>query len=141
MRAMPPLPLAMALALASGLVPPVTARADSHQLLGAEVWRNACAGCHGAEARGDGPLAGLLLTPVPDLTGLAARAGGAFPRWEVIQTVDGRTAPRAHGGPMPIFGELLRGDRALTQAPDGSPLTVSARLLAVVDWLESVQAP
>ena len=133
-------PLACAAATVLALMPSAAAAAGG-QLEGAEVWRNACAGCHGAEARGDGPLADLLLTPVPDLTGLTARAGGTFPRWEVLQTVDGRTAPRAHGGPMPIFGELLRGDGVLTQGPDGSPLTVSARLLALIDWLEAVQTP
>lgn len=75
----------------------------------------------------------LLTLPVPDLTGLAARAGGVFPRDRVIATIDGRAVPAAHGGPMPILGELLRGDALLVETGE------RARLLAVADWRETVQ--
>jgi mono/diheme cytochrome c family protein len=108
-------------------------------VLGAETYAAACAGCHGAEGRGDGPLAGLMTVPVPDLTGLAARAGGDFPWLRVIHTIDGRTGLRGHGGPMPIFGALFTGDTAVADAPDGSPVMVSARVLALVQYLETLQ--
>ncbi len=106
---------------------------------GREVYLNACAGCHGAEAIGDGPAAELLTVPVPDLTRLAARNGGEFPRLEVIYIIDGRTGLRAHGGPMPIFGSLMTGQPGIEDAPDGSPVFADRRILALVDYLESIQ--
>ena len=107
---------------------------------GRAVWLDACASCHGPSARGDGPMAELLALPVPNLTGLAAANGGSFPWLRVVHLVDGRSGLRGHGGPMPIFGALMRGDAVAAEAPDGSPVITSARVLAVVAWLESVQA-
>ena len=107
---------------------------------GRAVWLDACASCHGPSARGDGPRAEMLALPVPNLTGLAAANGGSFPWLRVVHLVDGRSGLRGHGGPMPIFGALMRGDAVAAEAPDGSPVITSARVLAVVAWLESVQA-
>ena len=107
---------------------------------GRAVWLDACASCHGPSARGDGPMAEMLALPVPNLTGLAAANGGSFPWLRVVHLVDGRSGLRGHGGPMPILGALMRGDAVAAEAPDGSPVITSARVLAVVAWLESVQA-
>lgn len=107
--------------------------------LGAEVYAEACQSCHGPAARGDGPMAGALAIPVPDLTGLSSRNGGRFPWLTIVHMVDGRSGLRGHGGPMPVFGALMKGDSVAVDAPDGSPLIVSKRVLAVVDWLESIQ--
>lgn len=107
---------------------------DGHQ-----VYIDACAACHGDAAQGDGPMAPMLTLPVPDLTRIAARNGGTFPWLRIVHTVDGRTGLAAHGGPMPIFGALMRGDSAAADAPDGTPVITSARVLAVVDWLQSIQ--
>lgn len=107
--------------------------------LGAQVYAEACATCHGAGAQGDGPMAGALAIKVPDLTTLASRNGGQFPWLATLHMVDGRTGLRGHGGPMPIFGALMKGDTVAVDAEDGSPVIVSKRVLAVVDWLASVQ--
>ena len=106
---------------------------------GRALYINACAGCHGAEGTGDGPVAELLSVPVADLTRLASRNDGAFPRLEVIHVIDGRTGVRAHGGPMPVFGSLLAGQPGLEDAPDGSPVFADRRILALTDYLESIQ--
>ncbi|MCL4189113.1 MAG: c-type cytochrome [Rhodobacteraceae bacterium] len=132
-RIFPPIAAAL-LALA-----PAGAAAASDQPDGAEAYRGACAGCHGAEARGDGPLAILIAVPTPDLTRLAAAAGGRFPRWEVIHAIDGQTGLRGHGGPMPIFGALMSGDMVLIEDPGQGLTAVSARIVAIADWLESIQ--
>ena len=39
----------------------------THQELGKILWERHCQMCHGAMARGDGPAASQLVTPVPDL--------------------------------------------------------------------------
>ncbi len=106
---------------------------------GRQLYVNACAGCHGAEGIGDGPVAELLSLPVPDLTRLASRNDGEFPRLEVIHVIDGRTGIRAHGGPMPVFGALITGQPGIEDAPDGSPVFADRRILALTDYLESIQ--
>lgn len=109
--------------------------------LGAEVYRDACAGCHGATGRGDGPRAPLLGVPVPDLTGLAARNDGVYDRARVVRLVDGREGLAAHGGPMPMYGGLLTGPSAVLDAADGSPLATTVPILAVVDFVGTLQVP
>ncbi len=109
------------------------------QDLGEQTYFEACGGCHGEAADGDGPMTEILLVTVPDLTTLAARNGGEFPWLKVVDIVDGRSALRAHGGPMPVFGAMFRGDTVAADAPDGSPVITSRRVLAVVDYLISIQ--
>lgn len=61
-----------------------------------EVHRNACLLCHAGN--GSGAMAS-------DLTTLTAANGGTFPRDMVIRIIDGRDDVRAHGSPMPLWGE------------------------------------
>ncbi|MCX7644313.1 MAG: cytochrome c [Rhodobacteraceae bacterium] len=108
--------------------------------LGEATFLSSCAGCHGETADGTGPMTEILTVPVPDLTRLAARNGGVFPWLRVVHVIDGTTGLRAHGGPMPVFGALFEGDAAVADAPDGTPVIASRRILAVADWLASIQA-
>ncbi len=125
-----------ALAL-SCLIPASVCAADPE--LGYRSYMDACAGCHGSEARGDGPTAALLTVPVPDLTRFAARNDGAFDVAAVVRLIDGRSGLTAHGGPMPMFGGLLTGKSVVIDAADGSPLATTEPILALVQWLESRQ--
>jgi mono/diheme cytochrome c family protein len=43
------------------------------------MYKQFCAACHGAHARGNGPAASALKIQPPDLTTLAKRHGGKFP--------------------------------------------------------------
>lgn len=127
-------------ALVLALALPVALPAAAADLdLGRETFAGACAACHGAEARGDGPMAELISIPVPDLTRIAVRNGGAFPWLKVVHLIDGRTGLRGHGGPMPLFGALFAGDTAAADAPDGTPVITSARVLALTDYLAAIQ--
>lgn len=108
--------------------------------LGRTTFAGACAACHGAEAKGDGPMAELISIPVPDLTRIAVRNGDTFPWLEVVHLIDGRTGLRGHGGPMPLFGALFADDAAAADAPDGTPVITSARVLALTDYLAAIQA-
>lgn len=72
---------------------------------GEQLYRRFCASCHGADARGDGPVAPMLKVMVPDLTQLARRRGGQFPADKVREIVDGRVFVGAHGPRlMPVWG-------------------------------------
>ena len=109
--------------------------------LGEATFMSACAGCHGEAGDGDGPMTEILTVEVPDLTRLSARNGGEFPWLRAVHMVDGTTGLNAHGGPMPVFGTIFEGDTAVADAPDGTPVIMSARVLAVVEYLRTIQVP
>src|SRR6476660_6048391 len=56
-----------------------------------------CAGCHGSDGKGSGPLASKLKTKPADLTVLAKKNNGVFPVREIYQSIDGRTVTGSHG--------------------------------------------
>ena len=97
-----------------------------------------CAGCHGADARGNGPAAGGLAIAPPDLTQIAARNGGTFPRDRVMSTIDGLNRGVHFSAAMPEFGAGDMGETIMTEE-DGLGMPVPARLLALTDYLESIQ--
>ncbi|MBR9651989.1 c-type cytochrome [Thalassovita aquimarina] len=96
-----------------------------------------CAACHGEYGMGQGAVADVLTTEVPDLTTLAARNDGVFPMLQVIHVIDGRTGVRAHGGPMPIFGALFSDDQDF--GPYGGPVYTRGKILSLAYYLESIQ--
>jgi mono/diheme cytochrome c family protein len=133
------------LAMLSVLVAPVmlgiAAAADEAQP-GRAAYLRYCGACHGPEGKGDG-VAGSLMQPKPiDLTMLASRHGGEFPMEQVVRSIDGRQALRAHGTPtMPVWGEVLSeelgsGDK---QRP---PIErrVQGRIFLIADYLRTIQA-
>ena len=103
---------------------------------GAEVFRTYCAVCHGASARGDGPLASSMTRKPADLTEIAKRNGGVYPSELVFRTIDGRKPVRGHGGPdMPVWGDAFARSRE-----GGDEQTVKNIISTLVDYLESIQA-
>jgi mono/diheme cytochrome c family protein len=108
-------------------------------------FRNSCAACHGAEGKGDGPMAVLLTVKPPDLTVLAEKNQGNFPFSQVMRIIDGRAAVGAHGPrEMPIWGDryMLDFPTAHMQEPyrthTAEPL-VRARILGLTYYIQSIQ--
>ena len=103
---------------------------------GRDNFERYCASCHGGEGRGDGPVASALKTPPTDLTSLARRNGGAFPRDRIVSFVTGTGRDlAAHGSDdMPVWGPIFRG-------LDPSAARVKQRIDNVVAFIESLQAP
>lgn len=67
-----------------------------------------CASCHGAEGRGDGPVAQAMKAMPADITLLAMNNDGEFPADKVSSIIDGRADVKAHGPrAMPVWGEEL----------------------------------
>ena len=65
-----------------------------------------CASCHGAEGRGDGPVAQAMKAMPADITLLAMNNDGEFPADKVRSIIDGRADVKAHGPrAMPVWGE------------------------------------
>lgn len=106
---------------------------------GREVFRAFCAVCHGAEARGNGPMAEVLEIPPTNLTLLSASHDGRFPTFQTVRRIDGRDLLLAHGGEMPLFGHLF--DMPMTAIPTdaGQPILTSKPIADVVTWLMTVQ--
>jgi mono/diheme cytochrome c family protein len=107
--------------------------------LGGEFFFTYCASCHGDDATGGGPMASILNVTPPDLTGLAAANGGAFPVTRVVYRIDGRDPVLAHGGPMPIFGDIFEGEVAALKSESGQPILTGKGIADLVAWLETVQ--
>src|SRR5665213_2263349 len=55
-----------------------------------------CAQCHGADAKGNGPMALALKTPPTDLTTLAKRHDGKFPTEYVTRMLQSGGSSRTH---------------------------------------------
>ncbi len=103
-------------------------------LTGRDSFEFYCASCHGRTAVGDGPVAAQITTRPADLTTLARRNGGVFPRQRVTAFVDGSTRSSAHGSSdMPLWGRTFR-------ALDSSEVRVKVRLDNLVAYIESLQA-
>lgn len=106
-------------------------------------YQNSCASCHGASGRGDGPLVRHLVTPPTDLSRLAQRNGGVFPRDRLVGLIDGRASTEIgpHGSrEMPIWGNTYV--ERFTQAGGSPQLAEDAarrRILDLVDHLEQLQ--
>ena len=137
--------MGVAVAIASGLAASAARAADAEPppsplaAVGERLFVRHCAICHGRSGTGDGPFAGILSVPSADLTRIAARRDGSFPRDEIAAYVDGRFVPPAHGTrEMPIWGRWL--GQALT--PDTTPdEAVRGELLALLTYLEALQRP
>jgi mono/diheme cytochrome c family protein len=100
------------------------------------LFRTYCASCHGASARGDGPLADSMRTRPSDLTEIAKRNKGVFPRDQVFRIIDGRQGVKGHGGAdMPVWGDVFaRSSQVRNEA------VITARIEALVRYLEGLQA-
>lgn len=102
---------------------------------GSGLFSTYCVVCHGADARGTGPLADSLKRRPADLTLLAKNNGGQYPRDMVARIIDGRNPVKGHGGgDMPVWGD------AFERSVDAGPQAVQDRITALVEYLATVQA-
>jgi nucleotide-binding universal stress UspA family protein/mono/diheme cytochrome c family protein len=125
--------------LAAFLLIPAAASAQDQPMKqstpGAETFRTYCATCHGASARGDGPLAASMRRKPANLTEIAKRNGGAFPSELIFKVIDGRQPVRGHGGPdMPAWGDAFSRSREA-----GDDERVKSVIQALVAYLEGIQ--
>lgn len=108
---------------------------------GRALFQTHCATCHGADAKGQGPLAGALVLQPVDLTALASRNGGSFPLERVLKRIDGTDPLVSHGSPMPVYGPYFEGvANTAMKLPSGQPMLVSESIADLVGYLQSVQA-
>jgi mono/diheme cytochrome c family protein len=102
-----------------------------------DSYLRACASCHGPEGRGDGPVAAALAGAAPDLTHLAERHGGEFPREFVIDVVSGEREIAAHGTrAMPVWSQRFG---PISGATAAAALYARRRLEMLASYVESLQ--
>jgi mono/diheme cytochrome c family protein len=136
----------------AGLAAGLAASAQAEDVdIGKAEFQSSCASCHGADAKGNGPVSGQLKTRPSDLTLLTRTNNGVFPTNAVYETIYGSKSVPAHGTrDMPIWGERFNPIVNLPHAvdpyywqkagPQQNPeVVVRTRILAVIDYLNRIQ--
>lgn len=126
------------------LASPVSAQSRTGIEMGRNEFISHCATCHGIEGRGDGPMRPFLARPPSNLTTLALRNGGVYPRLAVSEIIDGRGIEGAgpHGTrDMPVWGQVYRDEsqQQLRGTPFPPEWSVRGRIMALVEYLETLQ--
>ena len=110
---------------------------EPYRKWGQAIFEERCASCHGTAGRGDGPAAAALKSRPADLTEIANKNEGRFPRAKVSAWIDGETSIPAHGSrEMPVWGRVLREEIG---GPYGKA-AARAEIQALTDYLESIQS-
>ena len=127
--------LAATLGVTIGVVALSRAQARSVEMSGSALFKSYCASCHGANAKGDGPIAHALRDQPADLTQIARHAQGRFEKEKVFRIIDGRDPVKDHGGPdMPLWGDAFK------RSGEGcNDEEVKARIQSLVEHLETLQ--
>ena len=111
-----------------------------------------CAGCHGADAKGAGPMASKLKRQPADLTALAKNNNDVFQTDAIAAIVDGRGAISHRRLEMPIWG-CRQGPppgprrkayqpkpiESLLDMPCDSEEVIKKRIRAIVEYLGRIQ--
>lgn len=130
-RAIPALALLIVLAAVG------TAVGQDSDADGAALFARYCASCHGPRGEGDGPVAAAMLVTVPNLRTLSVRADGRFPRDSVMQYIDGRDLPAAHGDRlMPVWGVTFAESADDAESADE---LARQRITAITGFVEQLQ--
>jgi len=100
---------------------------------GAQMFKDYCASCHGADGKGGGPAVEFLKIPPPDLRMMARRNHGTYPATHVMSVLKFGPGSRAHGAlDMPTWGPIFR---STDLNRDQSQL----RIANLTGYIESIQ--
>jgi hypothetical protein len=108
---------------------------------GERDFRMYCANCHGEDGHGEGPKIFGLSRPPPDLTTLATRNDGVFPKDRLARIIDGREDIKVHEDrEMPVWGQWfeMEAEEGLGGA-EGDEGRVQQRIENLIDFLEMIQ--
>jgi len=110
---------------------------DPRVVAGKADFARYCAECHGAEGRGDGPMAGRLDPRPANLRLIARRNGGVFRPEDLRTFIDGGAAERAHGPrTMPAWGGIFEA----TAEPGRDPKdVVGERIARITAYVFTIQ--
>jgi mono/diheme cytochrome c family protein len=75
---------------------------------GPALYKAYCGVCHGSDGKGHGPMAKSIKAVPADLTNIAARNGGKFPRMRMERIILGEEGVPEHGTrDMPLWGPIF----------------------------------
>src|ERR1700687_6122597 len=101
---------------------------------GEQMYKQYCAACHGADAKGNGPVRAALKIPAADLTTLAKRHGGKFPYEYVTGVLRFGPGVASHGSAdMPTWGPVF------DYLDNHNQSSVQKRIKNLCDYLASLQ--
>ena len=111
---------------------PKQPQSPNPDLSGEQLFKSYCATCHGADAKGHGPMGAQLTVPPPDLTVLSKSNSGKFPADRVAVVLKNGVNMPAHGtAEMPIWGSVFVDLKTRR--------TVTVRVTDLISYIESVQ--
>lgn len=119
-----------------------TSASDKKVDLGKREFLNSCAVCHGKDGKGQAQVIDILKVAPPDLRQLSKKNGGVFPMARVYETIDGRSAVKAHGTrDMPIWGQRFSVEAApiYDDFPYDAEAFVRARILGLIEYIYRLQ--
>ena len=97
---------------------------------GKQMYLQYCGSCHGADGKGNGPVAKQLKIKATDLTLLRKKNKGVFPLDDVMATIDGRRIVKGHGErDMPVWGEVFLTEKEKKKYPELTSL-LKAKIIA-----------
>lgn len=108
---------------------------------GRDLFITYCAACHGKNGQGGASPAKAGAPKPADLTKISQRRDGVWPMLEVMAIIDGYTKPVTPRAGMPTITELGEGAQIAFDSGNGRSVSAPARLVAVVQYLESIQSP
>lgn len=133
--------LSLCLATAPSLAQEGARAVDSEAFAVGQVeFQTSCGSCHGADAKGHGPVSPFLTLKPSDLTQLSARNDGVFPREAVFETIDGRNGVGVHGGrTMPVWGARYVKEFEMFGGVQDDSALAEARIARLVAFLAAIQ--
>lgn len=141
--------VATSLLMCSGVVtaqegaPTDASSARAQARTGEQEFMEYCAQCHGTDATGNGPVAAELRHKPANLTLLAKKHRGIFPRKAVHDFIVGTKSMASHGTrEMPVWGYAFlfrQGAMGGPFVPISTPDEVDARIDRLVAYIRSIQ--
>ncbi|MGV6805241.1 MAG: c-type cytochrome [Ruegeria sp.] len=125
-------------ALVAGAALAASGAAAQDAEAGAKLYLHHCATCHGLDATGHGPMAGVLVIQPTNLKTLSG-TDGVFPTARVVKRIDGRDPLVSHGSPMPVYGPYFEGQDTAIKTDQGQPILTSKPIVDLVAYLKTLQ--
>ncbi|MEQ5870059.1 c-type cytochrome [Sagittula sp. NFXS13] len=133
-----PAPAALTMVAPQRTVVPDLIAPTGLNFAGGRNYAHWCSDCHGAQGRGDGPLAVMTAERPADLTRLARGNGGVFPA-RYVSTRMNMTPGPYHRGIAPSFAMAMDGPLVEWAEPGAAGHLTTSRMADLLSYLQALQ--